>query len=315
MYCEFHDNMRFHRKPSRLADGLGVPLAQACGHLALLWTWAIHNAPRGDLTDFEPREIARAACWDGDATLFLSALVGCELLDHHYDREQESLLIHDWQDYQGRMLERRDSDNARRKKNRTAEQVFSAAQAKVSSTNAAHTPTTIAEKRRLQLLACQPIYKAFPRHEERESALEEIRLALIRIKSGDDVPDDLGDLEEWPPIKPIDWLLARTVAYAQSPQGQRKQYVPYPERWYKRKRYLEPVATWENGGEYDGELHGAGRHAAAGRARSARFARAEQFVGGKSSKPIAAAPPSPNQGQRGELDMLWGLDGAPPGER
>ncbi|MGB9826054.1 MAG: HNH endonuclease, partial [Desulfofundulus sp.] len=82
---------------------LGVSLPAAVGHLHYLWWWALDYAQDGDLSRYEPEDIADAALWDGDVKAFVEALIRAGFLDQVNDK----LLIHDWDDYAGRLLDQR----------------------------------------------------------------------------------------------------------------------------------------------------------------------------------------------------------------
>lgn len=81
------------------------------GHMVCLWTWALDNAPDGDLTDVQAVVIATGAEWTGDAGAFVEALVEVGFLD----RSPDSLQIHNWDDYAGKLIARRTSDRERKR--------------------------------------------------------------------------------------------------------------------------------------------------------------------------------------------------------
>lgn len=101
-----------HRKTQTLCEALNIKTAQAVGHLALLWLWALDNArPDGFLMGASPRTVARAAGWAGDPVRFVDALCDAGFLDG-------SMTIHDWEDYTGRFTDQR---TLRRSSNRDAQ--------------------------------------------------------------------------------------------------------------------------------------------------------------------------------------------------
>lgn len=100
-------DMPDHPKMARLADLLDVD--EAWPRVMQLWCWAAKVAPTGDLTGLTPRAIARAAGWRKDADRFVTALRDVGLLDA--DNK-----IHDWDDQQGKYLERLEKDRERKKK-------------------------------------------------------------------------------------------------------------------------------------------------------------------------------------------------------
>jgi hypothetical protein len=112
-WLESHQELRDHPKTARLRRRLGVNLPQAIGHLHLLWWWALDYADDGDLSAFDPDVIADAGGWEGEAGLFVRALTAAGFLD-------EDLRIHDWDDYAGRLVDRRAANAQRMREAREA---------------------------------------------------------------------------------------------------------------------------------------------------------------------------------------------------
>ena len=105
-WIEVHQELPGHWKTLRLARALQIDEMQAMGHMVALWLWALNSRADGDLSRFEPIDIACGAHWRGDPEAFLQALRTAELLD-------EGDRIHDWDDYAGRLRDHREA-NARR---------------------------------------------------------------------------------------------------------------------------------------------------------------------------------------------------------
>ena len=53
---------------------MGISKITMLGHMHLLWYWALDYAQDGNLSAFEPVDIAEAAEWDGDSAAFVNAL-------------------------------------------------------------------------------------------------------------------------------------------------------------------------------------------------------------------------------------------------
>lgn len=113
-WIELHQGLSQHHKIRRLKRLLGIGVAQAAGHMALLWTWALDATPAGDLSAFEAVDVAEQAEWEGDPDTFIEALVSAGLVD----REDGRLVIHDWMDYAGRLVEKRRADTERKRMSR-----------------------------------------------------------------------------------------------------------------------------------------------------------------------------------------------------
>jgi hypothetical protein len=118
-WIESHQSLLTHRKTGRLARTLGIPKVHAVGHLHAFWWWCLDNASDGQLIDSIPAEVADAAAWEGDAELFLSAMALAGFIDTGDDGV---LHVHDWMDYAGRLVQKRDA-NAKRMKQARAKNV------------------------------------------------------------------------------------------------------------------------------------------------------------------------------------------------
>lgn len=105
-WIELHDTLPEHPKVELLAEALGIEEAHAVGLLACMWTWSLRYSPDGNLSNRGARGIARGAKWHGDPEAFVTALKACGLLD-------EAGNIHDWYEYAGRLLERREQQARR----------------------------------------------------------------------------------------------------------------------------------------------------------------------------------------------------------
>jgi hypothetical protein len=84
------------------------------GHVCALWLWSIDNAPDGDLSDMDVKDIACAALWDGDPDKLLAALRGAKFID-------EGTQIHGWAEYTDKLMA---VTKARREGNRERQRRF-----------------------------------------------------------------------------------------------------------------------------------------------------------------------------------------------
>lgn len=116
-WIESHVELGDHPKLRELCFSLGIKKYEAVGHLTLLWHFALKYAWRdGDLRRFTPRVICDAVGWDKDHDTFVMALQETGWL------EKDSLQIHDWLSYAGKLVndrlyneERRENAVKRRK--------------------------------------------------------------------------------------------------------------------------------------------------------------------------------------------------------
>ncbi len=118
-WIEVHDNLIDHPKTLMLADLLETTVVEAAGVVIALWLWAIRYAEDGHITKYPPGVIARACHWRHTPDLLLSAFTQAGFVDDEGGR----LVIHDWEDYAGKLLARRQSNKLRAKKARKKEAV------------------------------------------------------------------------------------------------------------------------------------------------------------------------------------------------
>jgi hypothetical protein len=111
-WIELHQSLRDHRKTIDLADRLDMPEPHVVGHLMYLWLWALDNAEDDGTLTCSDRVIEKASGWVGDAGVFVEALIAVKFLDVSDD----GVAIHDWEDYTGRLLERREKNAERQKR-------------------------------------------------------------------------------------------------------------------------------------------------------------------------------------------------------
>jgi hypothetical protein len=122
-WIESHQELRGHPKLELAAELLGIPEVYLAGHLHYLWYWAMDYAQEGDITKYKSVQIAKAAGWPGDAEKFVDALENCgaEGQPGFLERSPDGrLLIHDWFEYGGKLLEvrKQNADKQRAWRNR-----------------------------------------------------------------------------------------------------------------------------------------------------------------------------------------------------
>jgi len=110
-WLKLEDTFYDHPKVRKLARRLTVNRAQAAGHLALLWSWALRHAPDGDLSQIDFEDIEEAAQWGGAHGDFVKACFDCAFLDQNGDQ----IAIHNWITRGGSFAE-----NKRKQRNRDA---------------------------------------------------------------------------------------------------------------------------------------------------------------------------------------------------
>ena len=111
-WIELHQGLREHKKVYACMEILGVSRVTMVGMLATFWLWALDNAQDGVLAGVSNKTIARVCGWnEKKANQLVSALQECGWLD----KDGENLVIHDWYDYAGKLMERREKDLERKR--------------------------------------------------------------------------------------------------------------------------------------------------------------------------------------------------------
>lgn len=131
-WLQVHQTLKDHRKLFDAADQLEITPPHMIGLLVSFWLWALDNAPTGSLNDITPRMIARAAQWDGDPEKLAQTLIRAGWIDL---KEDETLEIHDWYEYAGKLIDQRQAEKERSRNRRAA------AAASADATSGVSTPT------------------------------------------------------------------------------------------------------------------------------------------------------------------------------
>lgn len=124
-YVQSWTSLRLHAKLADLCSALQISRVQAIGHLHLLWHWTLEQRPTGHLTGCSAVALATAAEWPSDPDTLVDTLLRAGWLDRLPDG---SLTVHDWRDYAGELLRKREQRQAAR----TAREEATASAAKVT---------------------------------------------------------------------------------------------------------------------------------------------------------------------------------------
>lgn len=120
-WIESHQELRNHPKTRKAARLAGITRRDLVGALHFLWWWALDYAQSGDLTSFDTAELEAEMEWEGEPGGLLRALTECGqgggpgFLERKTDGH---LLIHDWWDYAGKLIEKRAIDRDRKRAGR-----------------------------------------------------------------------------------------------------------------------------------------------------------------------------------------------------
>jgi len=130
LYVHSHVDLWNHPKTLRLARLLGISRPAAVGHIHGIWYWAATYATDGDLGDVDDVEIASAADWQGDPSLFVDALLHCgkKSQDGFLVRDGGLFIVHEFGEYMRKLLTKREADAKRKRDEREAERIKRAAE-------------------------------------------------------------------------------------------------------------------------------------------------------------------------------------------
>ena len=103
-WIESHQEIWRHPKTKKLARLLKISVPTAVGNLHGLWYWAMDFAQDGDISKYDPEDIADAVLWDDPADMLLNAFVEAGFVD----RDDQTITIHDWLDYAGNLIARKE---------------------------------------------------------------------------------------------------------------------------------------------------------------------------------------------------------------
>lgn len=106
-----------HRKTLRLKGLLGIGVAQAVGHLTMLWVWAASSTKDGSLAGMTPTEIAEVSGWAGEPADFLAAMIDAGYIDDAPD----GFRLHDWAENTGQIEAEARREAARERQRRFKE--------------------------------------------------------------------------------------------------------------------------------------------------------------------------------------------------
>lgn len=110
LYTPSHAELAQHPKTRRLSRWLGVSIPTTIGHLHLLWHFALKYCPDGDLRDYSVDDIEEGCMWEGEPGRLWNGLAAGWL---DYDEDADTWRVHDWEEYGGKLVNRKEANAAR----------------------------------------------------------------------------------------------------------------------------------------------------------------------------------------------------------
>lgn len=141
-WIKVDQTLRDHHKILELSEILDISVPTAIGHVVMLWTWSLDNAPDGVLPG--PRALARICDWTGDPKQFLDALVQVAFVDQVGTKFE----VHNWGEYAGSLIEKRERAAERMRHVRATEREPDAHVSETYGERAANVPRTDAARSR-----------------------------------------------------------------------------------------------------------------------------------------------------------------------
>ena len=103
-WLKTYTDLEEHPKTLHLAEILKIQPVHAVGHLVVFWHRVLTHREYGNLDGITPGVIARWSRWDGDANEFYEALLTAGWIEY----DGEDAVVHDWMDYAGELIRRRE---------------------------------------------------------------------------------------------------------------------------------------------------------------------------------------------------------------
>ena len=248
-WIESHQEVGRHPKTKKLARLLGVSLPAAVGHIHYLWWWALDFAQDGSLDKYDDDDIADALQWDGEASQLIDALIA----SGHIDVTDTGLVIHDWIDYAGKLLERREKDRARKrntaKTSRTPEPFRRNSDGSDEEIDGRREDSGVTVPNSTVPNSTVPNSTVPNTHTNDAQALQERRFAEFWKEYPKKV-GKAGCLKAWTRLKPtadlFDQIMNTLAKQKASDQWRREggRYIPNPLKWLNQGRWDdEPIET------------------------------------------------------------------------
>jgi hypothetical protein len=118
-WIELHQELPRHPKTDLLMDVAGIRRATAVGHVTMTILWGLEFSKDGFIASNRIGAVARAADWEGSAQSFGDVMAEAGW----WDRVADGFVIHDWEQYAGRLMDKRREDAERKRTQRGGSKV------------------------------------------------------------------------------------------------------------------------------------------------------------------------------------------------
>jgi len=128
-WIESHQSLAHHPKTLRLAAALKCGVPAAIGYVHLLWYWALDYAPEGIIATDMRDQVAQACEWRGKPETFWLGLLHAGFIES----TDAGIRIHDWMDYAGRLVDKRNANRVRSERARNAKRAHTEREANAAT--------------------------------------------------------------------------------------------------------------------------------------------------------------------------------------
>lgn len=254
-WLESHQALADHPKTRKLMRILGVSKPTAIGHLHCLWWWALDYADDGRLSRYDALDIAIGAEWEGEPADLVAALVQAGFLD----RDGDTLTIHDWDDYAGKLVSRR-RQNAQRMRDARAKHESSSMEDDPATydARAPHVQGTQHARAALHNTTQPTQHDQHNQQDETDvsesdgDAPKRSRLDERFDRFWSAYPNKVGKgaaRRIFDRLKPDDAMVDRMIAAIEAQRGSAQwtkdngQFIPHPSTWLNREGWEDQPAT------------------------------------------------------------------------
>ena len=213
-WIEVHQTLPRHPKLIRLAIRLKVSQQACIGYLISLWLWSLDYAENGNLEQFSAEELAIASGWNGDAHEFITSLQEAGWIDN--------ACIHDWRDYAGKLLHRRDMHKKLMRQSRASHKTVTLPPTVPNHTIPNQKTTPLPPKGEKALAGFEEFWKTYPRKQSKGQA----EAAWAALKPGEQLRVEILQGVE----------RAKTSDNWAKDGGK---FIPYPASWLRAKGWLD----------------------------------------------------------------------------
>lgn len=105
-----------HPKIARFAKAMDMNRHEAIGVLVDLWAWSVDYAENGDLTRYSSAELLTSLSISGGLLPGEPDLLGALEESGLADRQDGTLVLHDWDDHQGQLIAQREKNRERQRR-------------------------------------------------------------------------------------------------------------------------------------------------------------------------------------------------------